>query len=57
MAKITYYTHDNKIYTVDVQKGLTVMEGAIQNDIQGLMQIVVEEWRVLHAMFMSKKNG
>ena len=36
MAKITYYTHDNKIHTVDVQKGLTVMEGAIQNDIPGI---------------------
>ena len=36
MAKITYHTHDNKIYTVDVQKGLTVMEGAIQNDIPGI---------------------
>ena len=36
MAKITYHTHDNKIYIVDVQKGLTVMEGAIQNDIPGI---------------------
>ena len=36
MAKITYHTHDNKTYTVDVQKGLTVMEGAIQNDIPGI---------------------
>ena len=36
MAKITYHTHDNKTYTVDVQKGLTVMEGAVQNDIPGI---------------------
>ena len=36
MAKITYHTHDNKTYTVDVQKGLTLMEGAIQNDIPGI---------------------
>ena len=36
MAKITYHTHDNKINTVEVQKGLTVMEGAIQNDILGI---------------------
>ncbi len=36
MAKITYHTHDNKTHTVDVQKGLTVMEGAIQNDIPGI---------------------
>ena len=36
MAKITYHTHDNKTYTIDVQNGLTVMEGAIQNDIPGI---------------------
>ena len=36
MAKITYRTHDNKMYTIDVQNGLTVMEGAIQNDIPGI---------------------
>ena len=36
MAKITYITHDNKNYTVDVQSGLTVMEGAVQNDIPGM---------------------
>ena len=36
MAKINYITHDNKTYTVDVQNGLTVMEGAVQNDIQGI---------------------
>ena len=36
MAKITYHTHDNKTHTVDVQKGLTVIEGAVQNDIPGI---------------------
>ena len=36
MAKITYTTHDNQIYTIDVQNGLTVMEGAVQNDIPGI---------------------
>ena len=36
MAKITYHTHDNEIHTIDVQNGLTVMEGAIQNDIPGI---------------------
>ena len=36
MAKITYHTYDNKTHTVDVQKGLTVMEGAVQNDIPGI---------------------
>ena len=36
MAKITYHTHDNKTHTIDVQSGLTVMEGAVQNDIPGI---------------------
>ena len=38
MAKITYYTHDSKNHTIDVQNGLTVMEGAVQNDIPGIDQ-------------------
>ena len=36
MAKITYVTHDNQVHTVEVQNGLTVMEGAVQNDISGI---------------------
>jgi|TARA_B100001093_G_scaffold67315_1_gene57314 2Fe-2S ferredoxin len=36
MAKITYNTHDNQTHTIDVQNGLTVMEGAVQNDIPGI---------------------
>ena len=36
MAKITYITHDQKKHTIDVQNGLTVMEGAVQNDIPGI---------------------
>ena len=36
MAKITYITHDKKDHTIDVQNGLTVMEGAVQNDIPGI---------------------
>ena len=36
MAKISYVTHDNQTHTVDVQNGLTVMEGAVQNDIPGI---------------------
>ena len=36
MAKITYVTHDNQVFTVEVQNGLTVMEGAVQNDIPGI---------------------
>ena len=36
MSKITYKTNDDKTYSIDVQNGLTVMEGAIQNDIPGI---------------------
>ena len=36
MAKITYNTHDSKTHTIEVQNGLTVMEGAVQNNIPGI---------------------
>ena len=36
MAKIKYITFDNQTHTVEVQNGLTVMEGAVQNDIPGI---------------------
>jgi len=36
MAKITFNTHDDKTYTVDVQNGLTVMECAVQNEVPGI---------------------
>ena len=36
MAKITYITDDNKNHTIEVQNGLSVMEGAVQNDIPGI---------------------
>ena len=36
MPKITYICSDAKPYTVEVQNGLTVMEGAVQNDIPGI---------------------
>ena len=36
MAKITYIINDNQNHTIEVQNGLTVMEGAIQNDIPGI---------------------
>jgi len=36
MPKITYITHDNQSHTIEVQNGLTVMEGAVQNDIPGI---------------------
>ena len=36
MPKITYITSDAKVHEIDVENGLTVMEGAVQNDIPGI---------------------
>ena len=36
MAKITYIEHSGKPHTIQVQNGLTVMEGAVQNNITGI---------------------
>ena len=36
MPKITYISHDGKKKTVEVAVGLSVMEGAIQNNIEGI---------------------
>ena len=36
MAKITYIEHNGTNHTVEVQNGLTVMEGAVQNNIPGI---------------------
>ena len=36
MPKIIYNTFDNQTYSIDVQNGLSVMEGAVQNDIPGI---------------------
>ena len=36
MAKITYVEHKGKSHVVEVPKELTVMEGAVQNNIPGI---------------------
>ena len=36
MPKITYIEHNGKSHTLNVAKGLSVMEGAIQNNIPGI---------------------
>ena len=36
MPKITYIDSQGNTKTIDVEKGLSVMEGAIQNDIPGI---------------------
>ena len=36
MAKIKYIDFQGNSKTIEIENGLTVMEGAIQNDIQGI---------------------
>ena len=36
MAKVTYKDSQGNSKTIEVEKGLSVMEGAIQNDISGI---------------------
>ena len=36
MPKITYIEHSGKSHKIEVANGLTVMEGAIQNNIPGI---------------------
>ena len=36
MAKIKYIEHTGKEHVAEVQNGLSVMEGAVQNDIPGI---------------------
>ena len=36
MSKITYKNKDGNSKTIEVENGLSVMEGAIQNDISGI---------------------
>ena len=36
MPKITYIEHNGKSHTQEVANGLTVMEGAVQNNIPGI---------------------
>ena len=36
MAQITYVEHNSKSHTIDVKNGLTVMEGAVQNNVPGI---------------------
>tara|TARA_B100000287_G_scaffold170648_1_gene160972 strand:+ start:1293 stop:1613 length:321 start_codon:yes stop_codon:yes gene_type:complete len=36
MPKITYIEHSGKNHTIEVRNGLTVMEGAVQNNIPGI---------------------
>ena len=36
MPKITYIEHNGKNHTIEVANGLSVMEGAVQNNIPGI---------------------
>ena len=36
MAKITYIEHNGKSHQIEVSNGLSVMEGAVQNNVPGI---------------------
>ena len=36
MAKITYIENNDKTHTIEVANGLSIMEGAVQNNIPGI---------------------
>ncbi len=36
MAKVTYVEHDGSEHVVDVKTGLSVMEGAVKNNLPGI---------------------
>jgi len=36
MAKVTYIEHNGKSHTIEVSNGLSLMEGAVQNNIPGI---------------------
>ena len=57
MPKIIYIDNQGNSKTVEVEKGLSVMEGAIQNDVPGIDADCGGSMLVQLAMFMSKKNG
>ena len=57
MPKITYIEHSGKSHTIEVPKELSVMEGALQNNIPGIMLIVEGPAHVQLVMFMLMKNG
>ena len=36
MPKVTYIEHNGKEHVIEVEKGLSIMEGAIQNGVPGI---------------------
>ena len=36
MPKVTYIEHNGKSHTIEIANGLSVMEGAVQNNIPGI---------------------
>ena len=57
MPKITYISHEGKKNTIEVATGLSVMEGALQNSVEGIDADAEVQWLVRLAMFMSQKIG
>ena len=56
MAKITNIDSKEKARTINIDNGLTVMEGAVQRIYRRSMQITEAQWLVLLATFMSKEE-
>jgi ferredoxin, 2Fe-2S len=37
MPKVTYFEHNGTVHECDIRKGTTVMEGALDNDVDGII--------------------
>ena len=55
MTKIIYKDYQGNSKTIEIENGLSVMEGAIQNDIPGIDADCGALWLAQLAMFMSKE--
>ncbi len=55
MPKITYIERIGKSHTIDIPKGLSVMEGAIQNNVPGIDADCGGSMACATCQFMSKR--
>ena len=57
MTKITYIENNGKAHVIEVANGLSVMEGAVQNDIPGIDADCGGSLACATCHVMSKRNG
>ena len=57
MPKVTYIEASGKKHEIQVDTGLSIMEGAVQNSVPGLMPTVGDLALARLAMFMLTNNG